>query len=124
MSRRARAPGHVRTRGDAGQASVEVVALLPLLALLAVAAWQGVAAGWAAWLTGSAARAAARAAAVGADPDHAARMTLPPALERDLRVARRGGGVVTIRVTVRSVVGDVRLATLTRRAAFPDQRMR
>jgi hypothetical protein len=122
MSRRARALS--RARADAGQASVELVALLPLVALLALAAWQGVAAGWAAWLTGSAARAAARAAAVGADPAAAARTALPPALERDLRVARRGGGAVTVRVTVRSVVGDVRLATLTRRAAFPDQRAR
>jgi hypothetical protein len=123
MSPRVRAPTRAaaRARADAGQASVELVALLPLLAVLALAAWQAVAAGWAAWLTGGAARAAARAAAVGGDPAAAASAALPPALERDLRVTRRGGGSVTVRVTVRSVVGDVRLATLTRRSAFPDQ---
>lgn len=113
-----------RAHADAGQATVELVALLPLLALLVLASWQAVAAGWAAWLTGTAARAAARAAAVGADPAHAARTALPSALERDLRVSERAGGGVTVRVTVRTVVGGHRLVTLTRRAAFPDQRAR
>jgi hypothetical protein len=113
-----------RARAESGQATVELVALLPLLAVLALAAWQAAVAGWAAWLTGAAARAAARAQAVGDDPAVAARTVLPPALERDLRVAPHGGGAVAVRVTVRSVVGDLRLATLTRRAAFPDQQVR
>ncbi|MEA2226926.1 MAG: hypothetical protein QOF04_556, partial [Solirubrobacteraceae bacterium] len=49
--------------GERGQATVELVALLPLLMLVALAAWQGVVAGQAIWLSGSAARAAARAEA-------------------------------------------------------------
>jgi hypothetical protein len=52
-------------RSTRGQASVELVALLPLLALNALALWQGVVAAQAAWLAGGAARAAARAQALG-----------------------------------------------------------
>jgi hypothetical protein len=53
---------------DAGQGSVELVALLPVLALLALALLQASAAGYAAWSASTAARAGARAAAVGRDP--------------------------------------------------------
>src|SRR4051794_11995649 len=77
---------------DRGQASVELVALLPLVAVLAAVMWQSVLAGQAVWLAGSAARAAARARAVGADPRVAARRVLPAALERGLVVTREHGG--------------------------------
>ena len=59
-----------------GQASVELVALLPLLAAVALLAWQGVVAGQAIWLSGAAARAAARAFALGDDPTAAARSSV------------------------------------------------
>jgi hypothetical protein len=110
-----------RADGQRGQATVETVALLPLLVVLAVAAWQAAMVGQAAWLAASAARAAARAAAVGADAERAARRALPPALERGLRVERRGDGDVRVRVVVRSVIAGRRLATLTAHARFPDQ---
>ena len=52
-------------RGQTGQASVETVALLPLVVVVGALLWQAVVAGQALWLSGAAARAAARAAAVG-----------------------------------------------------------
>ena len=53
-----------------------MVALLPLVALLAMVLWQAAVAGQAVWLAGSAARAAARAHAVGGQPLNAARDVL------------------------------------------------
>ena len=47
---------------ESGQATVELVALLPLLAAVGLALWQAVVAGQAMWLAGAAARSAARAA--------------------------------------------------------------
>ena len=105
---------------EAGQASVELVALLPLVAVLGAVLWQGVVAGQAAWASGTAARAAARAAAVGGDPRAAARATLPAGLRGVARVSTRDGGVV-VRLGVPSVVGPGRLATITTAAAFPAQ---
>jgi Flp pilus assembly protein TadG len=82
-----------------GQAAVELVALLPVIAVLLAGVWQATLAGHAVWAANAAARAAARAHAVGADPRAAARSHLPRSLERGLRVtAERGGDV---RVTVR-----------------------
>jgi len=52
-------------RREVGQASVETVALLPLVVLVGALLWQAVVAGQALWLSAAAARAAARAAAVG-----------------------------------------------------------
>jgi uncharacterized membrane protein len=107
--------------GQRGQATVEIVALLPLLALLALAAWQAAVAGQAAWLAHSAARAGARAAAVGQDAERAARAALPERLQRGLRVDAGGDGGVVVRLPLRSVIGDRRIATLTGHAGFPDQ---
>jgi Flp pilus assembly protein TadG len=115
--RRTRAP-----RGDDGQAAVELVALLPLLALLTLAGWQAVLAGQAAWLAAGAARASARAAAVGDDPTAAARRTLPPALERGLRVTATSGAAVTVRIEIPALVLGGRLATIRSSAGFPEQR--
>jgi hypothetical protein len=79
---------------ESGQASVEAVAIVPLVILAALIAWQAVLAGHTLWLCANAARAAARADAVGASPDRAARSALPRSLERGLSVERpRSGGV-------------------------------
>ena len=69
-------------RDSSGQASVELVAMLPVLALALGALWQGVVAGQAIWMSGSAARAAARAHALGDDAEDAARRSLPRTLAR------------------------------------------
>jgi hypothetical protein len=105
-----------------GQASVELVALLPLLAVIGGVLWQAAVAGEAVWLAGAAARAAARAAAVGGDAAAAARGTLPARLEPGLRVSSAGDrGAVRVAVRIPSVLTGGSLATVSGTAAFPDQ---
>jgi hypothetical protein len=89
-------------RSEAGQASAELVAVVPLLVLVVVAAAQMAAAGWALWSAGNAARAGARAAHVGGDPEGVAKDALPESLregaevddEEDLRVRVKAPGLV------------------------------
>ncbi len=95
--------------GESGQASVELVALLPLILTLALAAWQGVVAGQEHALAASAVRAAVRAQLVGGDPRSAARGALPGGLAGAVRVARRADGRVEVRLPLRMVVGGARL---------------
>jgi hypothetical protein len=106
-----------------GQASVEMAALLPLVVLVGLLLWQAMVAGQALWLSGAAARAAARAAAVGGDVEAAARDALPPRLEHGLRV-RATAGDTAVRVSLRipSVLTSGTLTTVESRAAFPEQR--
>jgi hypothetical protein len=107
---------------ECGQATVELVALLPLVAVLAAVMWQSVLAGQAVWLAGSAARAAARAGAVGADPGAAARRVLPARLERGLVVTRVDGDAgVRVGIAVPSILGGGRLGSVSARAALQDQ---
>jgi hypothetical protein len=81
-----------------GQASVELVAVLPALAACLVIAAQTVVVGWALWSAGNAARAGARAEQVGSDVRSAAREALPGSLRHDA-VIRSGDGVrVKVRV--------------------------
>jgi hypothetical protein len=117
-----RPSARARASDASGQASVELVALLPLLGVVALAVWQAALAGQAAWAGGTAARAAARAAAVGADPERAAARLLPASLRDDLRVRTADDGEVTITIGVRSVVGGAQLASFTDRARFAPQR--
>jgi Flp pilus assembly protein TadG len=102
--------GYPRRRSPAwpaegGQATVEVVALLPMLAVVLAGAWQAVLAGHASWAATAAARAAARAHAVGADPTRAARTHLPRTLERGLRVTTGAEGAVQVRIRIPSLPG-------------------
>jgi len=124
-------------RAQQGQATVELVALLPLMAVLAALLWQAVVAGQAIWFAGSAARAAARASAVGADASAAARRVLPDRLERGLVVrdaasgngkANSGGGNgagatggVRVAIAIPAIVGSRRLTTIVARARLQDQ---
>lgn len=90
------------TRRERGQASVEMVGVLPAVILAAAVAWQLALAGHAAWACANAARVAARAQLVGEDARAAARSALPRHLERGLRVrAPQGGDAGAVRVTVR-----------------------
>jgi len=105
-----------------GQASVELVALLPLVAIFVAVLWQAVVAGQAVWLAGSAARAAARATAVGADAPAAARRVLPSHLERGLVVRRAASGEgVRVAIAIPVVFGSGRLTTVSARARLQDQ---
>jgi hypothetical protein len=106
---------------ESGQAAVELAALLPLAALVAVALWQVAVAGYAEWASGGAARAAARAEALGGDPLAAARRALPSALEAGLQVESRDGGGVRVRVRVPAVVGGGALGTIDQTARLPPQ---
>jgi len=119
----ARRSVHARAaRETCGQATVELVALLPLVGLLVALLWQALLAGETVWLSGGAARAAARAAALGADPADAARAVLPPRLERGLRVVRERDGAVALVLRVPIALGDGTLASVTTRARFEAQR--
>jgi hypothetical protein len=95
-----RQPRHGVRAGERGQATVELVAMLPVVVLLGAVAWQLALAGQTAWLTANAARAAARADIVGRSATRAARSALPRSLERGLEVERvRQGGVrVSVKV--------------------------
>lgn len=108
-------------RSQHGQAAVELVALLPVIVLVAGSVWQVAVAGQALWLVGSAARAAARANAVGLDPEAAARSALPDRLERGMRVRTAKDGSVTVVVPVPAVLGPARLGTVDARARFEPQ---
>ncbi|HKP88988.1 MAG TPA: hypothetical protein VJT75_03335 [Thermoleophilaceae bacterium] len=85
-------------RSEVGQASVELVAVVPFVLLCAAVAWQLALAGQTAWLCANAARVAARAETVGRDPREAARSALPKTLSRGLTVSRTGRGAVRVRV--------------------------
>jgi pilus assembly protein CpaE len=108
-------------RSEAGQSAVELVALLPLVALVGVALAQAALAGQAAWLAGSAADAAARAHAIGSDPERAARRALPGHLERGLRVRTTDDGEAAVRVRLPAITG-IALGHTEARARMEPQR--
>ncbi len=105
----------------AGQAAVELVALLPLIALLLALAYQALLAGQAAWAAHVAARAAARANAVGTGATAAARAHLPAGLERGLRVHATSGGDVRVSVEVPRVLPALSLGHVAATAHFRPQ---
>lgn len=92
-----------RLVASGGQASVELVVVLPLVVVVLAGAYQAVLAGEAVWQSRVAARAAARAHAVGADPGAAARDHLPARLERGLQVTAGGSGDVRVSVRIPAV---------------------
>jgi hypothetical protein len=109
-------------RQPGGQAAVELVVLLPLAAAGIAALVQVMLVGHAAWAAGQAAESAARAHAVGLDPHAAARATLPPHLERRLRIRPEADGAVVVTLGVPAVVASLRLGDLTARSRFEPQR--
>jgi TadE-like protein len=113
----------MRERQD-GQATVELVALLPCLLAVLAAAWQLVLAGDAKWSAATAARAAARAAAVGADAEAAARRHLPKRLETGMRVTEAPRGRVRVTLAVPSVVHGLRPGRVSAEASFTPQEPR
>jgi pilus assembly protein CpaE len=77
--------------GERGQASVELIAVIPAVAALLVLALQIAVVGWALWSAEGAARAGARAAVVGGDVDRAARSGLPDSLRGGARISVKNG---------------------------------
>ena len=109
--------------GQSGQVAVEFVAVLPLLVALLAGVWQITLLGHASWSAGAAARAAARAHALGLDPRAAARAHLPRRLERGVLVREsERSGEVTVTVRVPSVIGGARVGRVSATAAFAAQR--
>lgn len=92
-------PGVRAGRSD-GQATVELVGMLPLAVLIALATAQVLAAGLARELAGNAAGAGAMAMLQGHDPRDAAREAVPGWSKRRIAVAIDGR---TVRVQVRPV---------------------
>jgi hypothetical protein len=84
--------------GEAGTASVELIAVVPFLLLALLVAAQIALAGHALWSASVAARAGARAALVGGDAERAARRALPPSLRAGAVVEDSEG--VSVRVPV------------------------
>jgi hypothetical protein len=74
------------------------------------------------WAAGAAARAAARAEAVGGDTDGAARRLLPTRVRRAAKVDAADSGEVRVEVPIPAVVGGGSLLTTTARARFEPQR--
>jgi hypothetical protein len=91
---------HRGRKSTTGQASVELVAILPALVVCVLIAGHALAAGWALWSAAGAARAGARAEHVGGDGEAVARRALPGALRDGARVESEDG----IRVEVRTPV--------------------
>jgi hypothetical protein len=114
-----RTPPH---RRDRGQATVELIALLPLLVAGLLAAWQVVLAAHTAWSAHAAARAVARAHEVGSDELAAARRALPPSLDRRVRIAAPDAdGRAVVRVRVPPVLPGLQLGAITAHAGFAPQ---
>lgn len=111
-----------RTSGSHGQAAVELVTLLPLICLVLAGAWQAVLAAHTQWSASGAARAAARARAIGSeDLPAAARRSLPASLDDRLVVEETARGV-SVRLAIPPVVPGLDLGTLTAHATFASQR--
>jgi hypothetical protein len=102
--------------GEDGQATVELVAVLPVLGLVVLLAWQAVVAGQTWWLASAAAREGARASALGRDPVRAARLVLPGA-----RVVGDGPDGVRVRAAVPPVFAGLRFGSVVVHARMEPQ---
>lgn len=91
-----------------GQSSVEFLALVPAFLLACAIAWEVVLAGHTLWLAAHAARAGARAVAVGDDGLAAARSAVPRSMRRGLSLSDLGGGRVRVRVALPLLLGGWR----------------
>ncbi len=80
-----------------GQASVELLAILPALVLCVLLAAHWISAGWALWSAANAARAGARAEHVGSEAEPVARRALPGRLREGARTRAAGSTRVEVR---------------------------
>lgn len=109
-----------RCRAQQGQASVEFVALLPLVVLVGAALVQAALFGWGAWSAGGAARAAARAQAIGTPPLPAARAAVAVPLRGGVRVRVEGDGV-RVRLRVPGLIAGLSPGALEARSRLRPQ---
>jgi uncharacterized protein (UPF0333 family) len=113
-----RVPRPAADDASRGQASVELVALLPVLALVAAIAWQFVLVAHTGWAVSKAARAAARADAVGDSASAAAHEALPERLRRTARITVAGDGAVRVVARIPRVAPAPSLGTLSASERF------
>ena len=106
---------------DVGQASVELLALVPLVVLLGWGVWQVALTGLTAGRAAHAARIGSRAAALGADAKEAIRKALPQSMPSLTRL-KSDAGKVTVSLRVPSVIPGLKLGSVTASASFPRQR--
>ena len=92
-------------RSERGQAAAELVAIVPIAVAIVALVAQLAIAGFSLWTAADAARAGARAVAVGGDPEAAARSALPGWLERGAEIET--SGPVEVRVRAPAVVPGV-----------------
>jgi hypothetical protein len=117
-----------RARGadDAGQASVELLALLPALGLIIALAFQALLAGETWWLASVAAREGARASALGRDPVEAASSAVPsffrPSSGSVDASTSEDDATVTVRLPIPTLVGGLRIGSAVGHARMEPQR--
>jgi pilus assembly protein CpaE len=109
-----------RLAGQRGQASVELLGLLPLLLLGALLVWQLLLAGYAVSSAENAARNASRAEGLGQDGEKAGRESLSFGLERDAKVEIEGDrATVHVRIPIVAPGIDSEDLTVSRDAELP-----
>lgn len=101
---------------DDGQASVELVAVVPVLLIVTLVVAQLAVAGYALWSAGAAARAGARAGYVGGDAEAAARRSLPAPLRHGADVEDADG--VEVRVRAPALIPGIPSVPVTARAGL------
>lgn len=108
-----------RIASERGQASAELVAIVPLALIAALAIGQAAVAGWALVCAGEAARAGARTTHVGGSAEDAARRAVPgPLAPADVRV---DGSEVTVRVRAPALLPGLPAIPMTASTALDPQ---
>jgi hypothetical protein len=102
--------------GERGQASAELVAVVPALLIGVLIAAQIGLLGYALWSAGAAARAGARAANVGGDAEAAARSALPSPFREDASVS--GDDEIEVRLHVPPLIPGLPSVPLEASAAL------
>jgi len=102
---------------ESGQASLEVVALLPVVLLVGMLVLQAGAALWTISSTTEAARSAARAYSLGRDPQAAADASLPGGLHAEVSTFGPGHGVqLTVKIPT---ITPISFGSVVRRVEMP-----
>ncbi len=100
------------SESERGQASVELVAVLPALVVCVLIAAHALTAGWALWSAANAARAGARAELVGGDAKAVARQALPGPLRPGARIEAGSDARTRVSVRVPALLPGARLGEL------------
>jgi hypothetical protein len=109
-----------KSHGEAGTASVELVATIPFLLLALAVAAQIALAGQALWSASVAARAGARAALVGGDPKSAARRALPDSMRAGAEVEEEDDAGVAVKVPIPTLLPQLPEVKVGARSGLED----